>query len=204
MPYFYKENTVNTLLIHIPKTGGTSVEKYLSKLYEIKLNLKSLMFKLGDPVSRQHYTYRALFKKRKEFSINFNNLKIITIVRNPYDRIISDLFYFKMIDTNTTKERICTLISSYLKKEPQSLDNHNLPQYRFLIDEHEKIPEHILVMKTESLAEDMKKNGFENFDFHELHNPLRKESLHYLNEDSIKIINSFYEKDFKLFHYDML
>ena len=45
MPYFKNDN-INVLFIHIPKTGGTSVENYFSSKFNIKLNSKSL-FTLG-------------------------------------------------------------------------------------------------------------------------------------------------------------
>ena len=37
MPYFTKNNT-NILFIHIPKTGGSSLEKYFSNKYDIPLD----------------------------------------------------------------------------------------------------------------------------------------------------------------------
>ena len=41
MPYFYNKD-INILLIHIPKTGGTSLEFYFQEKYLITLNEKSL------------------------------------------------------------------------------------------------------------------------------------------------------------------
>lgn len=41
MPYF-KNDTINILFIHIPKTGGTSLEEYFSSKFNIKLNKYSL------------------------------------------------------------------------------------------------------------------------------------------------------------------
>jgi len=55
-----------------------------------------------------------------------NNLKIITIVRNPYTRIISDLFHFKLIKEYTLSTDIFEIIKKYLYDE--NLDNHNVPQ----------------------------------------------------------------------------
>ena len=40
MPYF-KNNRINLLFIHIPKTGGSSLEKYFNVKYNIPLNYKS-------------------------------------------------------------------------------------------------------------------------------------------------------------------
>ena len=41
MPYFKNDN-INILFIHIPKTGGSSLENYFSSKFGIELNKKSL------------------------------------------------------------------------------------------------------------------------------------------------------------------
>jgi hypothetical protein len=43
--------------------------------------------------SLQHMTYSQIIEHRELFNIQFENLKIFTIVRNPYTRIISDYFF---------------------------------------------------------------------------------------------------------------
>lgn len=47
MPYFENEN-INVLFIHIPKTGGTSLEHYFSSKFKIPLNNKSLYCYICD------------------------------------------------------------------------------------------------------------------------------------------------------------
>jgi hypothetical protein len=212
MPYFYN-NDINILFIHIPKTGGSSVEVYLSKKYNIKLNLKSLWdmkkinynFKFDhDKISPQHQIYNTLFKYRNEFNINFNdNLKIITIVRNPYDRIISDFFWSRLITINSTKEEVFKIMYKYVHNNPNIYDNHNIPQYKFITDDDNNIINNIIILKTETLNNDMKNIGYNDFNLNILKNKLNINYNDYLNDNSINVINSFYEKDFKLFNYNM-
>jgi hypothetical protein len=212
MPYFCNTES-NILFIHIPKTGGSSVEVYLSRKYNIPLNMNSLfclkkvkynfIFE-HDKIAPQHQTYNTLYKYRKEFNINFNdNLKIFTIVRNPYDRIISDLFFLILIKRNSTKEEVYKIINKYIYDEPHIHDNHNIPQYKYITDSNDKLIDNIIILKTESLNNDIDKLGYNNFNLNLLKNNYKIEYNNYLNNDSINLINKFYEKDFKLFNYKM-
>ena len=163
MPYF-KNNNLNLLFIHIPKTGGTSLEKYLSQKHNIPLDSKSLYSnsKNGyNNVSLQHQTYNTLLNKKKDFVIDFNNIKIISIVRNPYERTISDLFFYKLIDNTTLKKHVYRILKKYINSN--EYDNHNIPQYSFLIDDNNKINKDITIFKTETLNDDLIKYGFTDF-----------------------------------------
>ena len=67
MPYF-KNNDVNILFIHIPKTGGSSLEVYFSNKYNIPLNEESLYMmstKLSLTSSLQHVTYKTILKHKE-------------------------------------------------------------------------------------------------------------------------------------------
>lgn len=215
MPYF-KTNDVNILLIHIPKTGGTSVENYFSHKLKIPIfkgttlhcngnydncseELKTLQ--LGSTL--QHLTYNTIFKYRKELNVDFDNIKIMTIVRNPYERIISDLFFYKMIKIDSKKEFVFIKIKEYINKE---LDNHTIPQHKFLVDENNNLIKNIHIMKTETLNDDMHNLGYKDFNLVCMKNKNEdiKSYYEYLNDESIKIINQFYHEDFVLFHYDKL
>ena len=119
MPYYQK---INTLFIHIPKTGGTSLELILKKKKKNIIKLYSgytnniMPNKYLRKKSLQHQLLIDLYKFRKKLNIKFNKkIKILSIVRNPYTRIISDLFHFRKININTTKEETYNIILKYIK-----------------------------------------------------------------------------------------
>lgn len=212
MPYFKNDN-VNVLFIHIPKTGGSSIENYFSYKFNIPLNNNSLFDAVDNELqmkenmiinsSLQHITYNQIVKYSKVFNINFNNIKIITIVRNPYERIISDLFYFLKINVNTSKEEVFDIIKEYLVSN--KCDNHNIPQHNFITDDNKELIPNIHILKTENLTSDMISLGYTDFNRFDHSNPNKNVNYYnYLNNKSIEIINDFYHFDFILFNYDKI
>ncbi len=210
MPY-YKD--INLLFIHIPKTGGTSLEQYLQKksiqtLYSVfnSSNVLFEKFKLKTP-SLQHLTYKEILEYKDMLNVDFDEkLKIITIVRNPYDRIISDLFFNDLINENSIAPQVYEVIQKYIYQDYYDHDNHNKPHYEFLIDDNNSIIPNIAIFKTETLTPDLIKYGYDDFNlnFHSNKKNIKKDKYaNYLNNDSIKLINDFYKKDFELFNYDM-
>lgn len=138
----------------------------------------------------------------KRYNIEMSNLEIITIVRNPYERIISDLFWYKKITLDSTKEEVYDIIQSYLRYE--TLDNHNIPQYVFVTDKNHKLIPNIKILYTESLSSDMYKLGYLDFDIKMNDNANKTNYFDYLSPSSIQLINDFYDYDFELFKYDKI
>jgi len=211
MPYFKNDN-VNILFIHIPKTGGTSVDNYFSHKFDIPLNNKSLFcfidekIKLNENIlinsSLQHITYNQMIKYNKVFNIDFNNITIITIVRNPYERIVSDLFWLKKINFDTSKEEVFDIIKEFVVS--LNYDNHNLPQHIFITNNNKEVINNIHILKTENLTNDMYNLGYTDFNLFCNKNPDKINYYNYLNNKSIQIINNFYHFDFILFNYDKI
>tara|TARA_B100001250_G_scaffold398471_1_gene406706 strand:+ start:100 stop:828 length:729 start_codon:yes stop_codon:yes gene_type:complete len=105
MPY-YKE--CNLLFIHIPKTGGTCIDTQICKSRKRTLHTIFRNDLLPEPyknISLQHQFYTTIYENRTILDINFDKIKIFTIVRNPYDRIISDLFWLGEIHAEAERER---------------------------------------------------------------------------------------------------
>jgi hypothetical protein len=206
MPYFNNDD-INLLFIHIPKTGGTSLEIYFSSKFNIKLNEKSLFnvypnkntLTSNTNSSLQHLTYNQIIKNEKVLNIDFNNIKIITIVRNPYERIISDLFWYKLIDSNTSKDKVFNIINNYLISN--KYDNHNIPQHHFITDVNKVLIPNIHILKTENLTNNMINLGYTDFNNLNNKNKHKLNYYNYLNEKSIELINYFYNLDFILFNY---
>jgi Sulfotransferase family len=214
MPYFKNKNKdINILLIHIPKTGGTSIEKYFSKKYSISLNGHCLYGRLPQeakakcngfnvPCTLQHMTYKLMIQIKDAIGLDFNNIKIITAVRNPYTRIMSDIFWLRLLKPSATKEQTYTAIKKYIEGDnPYRHDNHARPQYEFLLDEEEKILPNAIILRTETLTQDMIAHGFTDFNQHDFKNRHNINYDDYLNEESIRLINKYYEKDFLYFNY---
>lgn len=216
MPYF-NNDIINILFIHIPKTGGSSVTMYLQNKYNIVLNNKSLHGTIGnhkhkEPTDKeleirlfikshlQHITYQNLCKYSNFFNINHTNINYITIVRNPYDRIMSGLFYTHKINIDTTPDDLFNILKIYLFTEQQ--DNFYMPQYLFITNENRELIPNLKILHTENLQADMVSLGYTDFDIKVNCNPLNIDYYKLLNNDSINLINDFYDVDFTLFNYN--
>ena len=208
MPYFYN-NEINVLFIHIPKTGGTSITKYFSKKYNIPLDINSFCgnnYGKKIPLCTDHFILNTIVTIYGN-KINKNNLTILVVVRNPYYRIISELFYRNEINVNNTSDeiekKISIKIDEYLKFF-HYFDNHYVPQYRFLCNKEEQLYKNLTILKFENLNNEMHKNGFEDFNIFLNNNNKNVNYMSYLNNNSIQLINKIYKKDFDFFGYEMI
>jgi hypothetical protein len=210
MPYF-KNNQINLLFIHIPKTGGSSLEVYFSRIFNTTLSTDTL-YTTSHPriegVSYQHQTYESIVRNNNIFNIDFNRLSILTIVRNPYTRILSELLEKKKINSDSSTNEVHSAIKDYLSFKADSkntFDNHRLPQYLF-ITESGNLISNINILRTENLTNDMKKIGYDDFNLNIRKNSFNEGNNYFklLNNYSIQLINEYYKQDFILFNYEMI
>lgn len=213
MPYFNNDE-LNLLFIHIPKAGGSSVEQYLSNKYSIKLDTSALYGFFSDDFKKQHnitkiyslqhYTYNELYDMREILNIDFtDDLKLFTVVRNPYYRLLSDLFFLGLLKRETDKNEVPRIIRRYIVRNK---DNHAIPQFRYIVDKDGYLLPNIKILKTETLNSDMVKMGFSDFNTHECKNRIGMSDRYddFLTPDVIKLVHFFYEEDFKYFNYDKI
>ena len=201
MPYY---ESVNLLFIHIPKTGGTVFENKLKKLYVQTLYSgigNNILPKPFNKTSLQHQRYITLYENRMKLNINFENIKVFALVRNPYDRVISDLFWHRLLKKGDSPKEVYNLICNYVKGI-KVIDKHHIPQYHYVTDINGELIPSIMIFKTENLNND---NDIINKKL-EININIKKSNINknyskYLNTKSIKLINKVYAKDFELFDY---
>jgi hypothetical protein len=112
----------------------------------------------------------------------------------------NDDIIFILCDRNL--EKITDIIKEYLSNN--KLDNHNLPQYMFVTDSNKQLIPNIIILHTETLTSDMRKLNYKHFNNHDNKNKISINYYKYLNQNSIKLINDFYDYDFTLFNYKKL
>lgn len=218
------------IYIHIPKTGGVSIEEFLQSYYGYTRNAFLLNHGYGTYNSKSnagftiyphmHYPLRNLIKELNNNNIEVDNTwNIFSIVRNPYNKFISALFY---APRNDFKYNYTTLPENqrgyYLNK---SLDNyldsdindnyhsnHIYPQHKFF----EGTDLNYKVFKFEDGLE----NALINLGF-----KVKDKIKHFLNTSNyigyklppyetmytkyfVEYINTTYAKDFEEFGYEML
>jgi hypothetical protein len=107
------------IFIHIPKTGGMSVRKFLKNKYNYKINTYSTK-------EKEQNLHDTLFQLESINNLNENTF-IFSICRNPYRRIYS--YYKYLIRENMISKSIS--FENYIK-EIDSTKLSNLQQNHFI------------------------------------------------------------------------
>jgi hypothetical protein len=72
------------------------------------------------------------------------------------------------------------------------------------MNENNELIPNIKILKTETLKNDLFHLGYADFNIKTNSNSNCMDYYSYLNEDSIILINDFYDYDFRLFNYDKI
>ena len=215
MPYY---KPLNLLYIHVPKTGGMSIEEYFYNKCNLTRGEKNISgwylnrekrIRFPNNRSLQHIMYEEIIQYQEYFDYKhheINNITILVSVRNPFERLVSDLFWSNKMQNiqDLDYDLIYDIIYNYLYVD-NDIDNHRVPQYKYLLDENKQLLKNIKIIKTETLQQDMIQLGYNDFDiFINKNKHNEKETINYmnlLNQKSLDLIYEYYKKDFEIFGY---
>lgn len=207
--------------IHIPKNAGTSIENAGLK-HNIHWGFKEWTkqdHKKNEKIFKNKNPWINVYNKKEPnnnrcypWHRNYGDLgpgflktddKTFCVIRNPYTKIVSAYKYAH--GNKSSKEGLNKFINDKLSIFKDNMywnGCHILPQHKFT---HEKIKCDNL-LRFENLEKDfdslMKKNNLQQMKLSS-DNPTKNIKLSYkdLDDDSIKLINQVYDKDFKLYNY---
>ncbi len=218
------------IYIHIPKTGGISIEEYLQSYYGYKRN--AYIFNHGYGVypannnsgltiyPHMHYPLQYVSDELNKNNIEVDNSwDIFSIVRNPYNKLISALFYDKKLPLkynyftlpeNQRSYYFNSILDQYIDFDTNNNyhSNHSLPQYKFI----ENTDLNCKIFKFElGLKNILNELGYKDttqlphkldtFAFMGVSKPPYKNIY---TSKFISYVNQIFSKDFKMFGYEML
>lgn len=198
MPFFENKGNIY-LFLHIPKTGGTSIEAHLQKFCRMFFYSNNRPLPAITRVSPQHYPISTL---RSIFGNNFWQHGF-TIVRNPFHRIASEYNYQKRYFWPQIPPFDIWIdrVLGAAMDNPFYLDNHLRPQVNLidntlLIFKYEDGLDRI-ILKIEELI------GIKSSI--PLPSKLRSDYPPVIfSKKSTELILNFYKNDFELLNYAMI
>jgi hypothetical protein len=188
--------------IHIPKTGGSSIEKLFDlQHWDNFYTPATTNYIAGCWFSPQHFTHKMMMGFKPECSDWFS----FTIVRNPYTKIISEFYYacknyYKIPMMKFDENKFLEWFNNDLIKFDM---DHKLPQY-FFLDEPVNF-----ILKFENLEADFHKLlGYLDIKaelIHDNNSNIDKNSIvKNLSAHSKELIYAAFKKDFEIFGYNPL
>jgi hypothetical protein len=191
---FYRINGKDVIFIHIPKTGGTSVNGILMRHGRRFLHYTEKI--PGLRVSPQHFHAEILSSLLHGYSVDY----LFSVVRNPIDRLRSE--YRMRVKTNSASgmsfDRWWADNSRKYETNPFHLDNHLRPQVEFILDGCE-------IFKLEDGLNLAMDRVFMRIGLTEMppHNHVRKGDTVdiQMSAETVESVLSFYRADFEAFSY---
>jgi len=188
------------VFVHVPKTGGASV---------LQICLRHRVVVIGHDLRHPNYFSLMDYKKHKPDIFSF------TIVRNPWDRVVSTYFFLKgggikqedKEDSGRFVDRYSCFDEFVLEafKDEEILEQiHFRPQHKWLSDDRSLIVDQ--VGKFEHLQEDCSKwfrlVGLPNYTLPHVNKSTHNQYKTYYTDKTATIIRHIYSRDIELFKYN--
>jgi len=179
-------NEEKLIFVHIPKTGGTSINSMLGFPGD---NKPELLF--GTPTALQHLTLDQI--KTKIPKEQYTNYKKFTIVRNPYDRAVSEFCWLKKhntINQEVTFKVFCKNLDSLCSPK------HSIPQHCFVNNDID------FILRFEDINSEIKKVLPNKTLPHKQRSRSNSDYKKFYCDETKRIIYDKYKKDFEVFNYE--
>lgn len=198
----------NVIFIHIPKTGGTYIERDFNFIYskENAYTVEDIVIYKNIPFQYQHLNCSLMVKNNILNEIDVNSFYKFTVVRNPYTRLLSEFMWktwFETFNPEIFHDFLYSNIINPKLTDPECI--HFLPQSFYFDVKYNNI------IKFETLKQDLS-NVYNELNIQKKPSNkkincsrLKKVDLvPEIKNKTINLINHVYKSDFELGNYDML
>lgn len=204
-------HTLRCIFIHIPKTGGTSVENIVWPPAQKQRSAQDLWMGFVDRYHNkyqtgglQHLLARHILQETG--SEIFNSYFKFTIVRNPWDRTISQYLYMKGRDDlrDFIGMRVDDPLGRYLELIQDKAHVQWLPQVAFIRDQDGRnLVDFIGRFEAfdQSVVRIMDRLGMRVASIPHENRTRRDPYRHYYDPETSEMVASMYAEDIKLFGY---
>ncbi len=176
------------IFLHIWKTGGSSMKTFFKSEKNSCTASHQMCFQIINQIGMERYLKYTSF----------------TVVRNPYDRLVSIYFY------NKQWMKIRTLNSDSFEEFVKSGEFKKFPPMYYTLTYKGKIFCNY-ILKLENITNDLEKMLKELKinkcikSFPKVRSSKHKNYLEYYKDrEIINIVNEYYKKDFELFNYELM
>ena len=204
MPIHHKHKI---LFIHIPKTGGSSIEGFFGMTETENLCYGNEIGKIGGVMFALQHLTASLLQQLDFMSMLFDIYFKFAFVRNPYERVLSE--YFGQDANRARVDFDLGLFKIWFDETHSIIDtDHKLPQYDFVYD---KAGRQLVdfIGRFETINDDFAKI-LSQIDYHDLNASLpynnkssnKRYYIELLDDEIKEKIYDQYKVDFKVFNYD--
>ena len=181
--------------MHIPKTAGTAVEVYFGNSY--------------GGLCIQPEKHDDIFKIKKKFPEIYNSYRKFTIVRNPYDRVLSYYFYLRRNVLRDAPNVRLVDFNEWIKYPKKLSYNFNIGGYAddaifFNLPQYYWVDETVTILKFENLKEELDLFFGEEIDLPVVNKSEHDHYSKYYNRESLDIVYNRHKEDFDEYNYKKL